>query len=69
MNTAVFPLEELGVITLLLNENRMLVDKRKHKRVHETCKEWKIKDEYAALFKVLLNDEAKFHKYFRMPEH
>jgi hypothetical protein len=60
MNTKVLPLEKLGVIDLLLDDERE-ARKRQQKWVH---------GEYATKFKELvIYNEIKFDEYFRLFQH
>jgi hypothetical protein len=59
-----FSVEELAVIVLLLDEEEKESEKKMLIRVHKAWKKRATEGEY--LLKELMDDETKFHEYFRM---
>ncbi|KAL1516273.1 hypothetical protein ABEB36_000192 [Hypothenemus hampei] len=61
-----FGKEELAIIAVLLDEEETSKKKRRRVWIHKAWTKRDTEGEYATLFKELVDDEVKFHQYFRM---
>jgi len=61
-----FSIKELAIMALLLDEDEQVAQEPRKYWVHSAWKKRDTEGEFQTLYKELIDDETKFHEYFRM---